>query len=111
MEHLGSYIASGIAVISALVSWLISDSASKARAEILLKNYDLLMARNGAMEINLAKSEQDRMEIHSSLLRLDDTKASKELLDASGKQMERFMLEMDRRFDKLEKLMQEIKKN
>jgi len=95
-----------VSVVGSLVAWLLADAGSKARSEIVAKRADLTETKVNTMEMQLARSEQDRREIHAGLERLDASKASKELVEAEAKQLERFMIEIDRRFDKLETMIE-----
>ena len=58
------------------------------------------------LESRLSRSEKDREELHNRMDRIDQTKASKELLDAFNGNLVQLRNEIDRRFDKLEKMLQ-----
>jgi|FreactTroBogLake_1042271.scaffolds.fasta_scaffold06398_2 hypothetical protein len=94
-------------VLGSIIAWFVADAASKARSEVALKQLEMVVNKNSYLELQMARSEQDRKELHASCERLEATKASKEMADANTKQLERFMEEIDRRFDRLEKIIAE----
>ena len=106
--------------IGSFFLWILADTRSKARLVFVeekmasdRQKQDILMAavleKANHTEIRIAQSEQDRMEIHRSLDRLDAVKASKEVVDGIRSDINSFKAEMDKRFDKLERILE--KKN
>ena len=100
--------------------WILADTRSKAKLVFIeeqmgidRQKQDVFMSmvaeKSNHLEIKLAQSEQDRMEIHRSLDRLDAIKASKEVVDGIRSDINSFKAEMDKRFDKLERILE--KKN
>ena len=101
-----------VPVATGLIAWIASDARSKARAEATEKELAALSAegvalagRVSAVEVALARCEADRSETHRALSRLDDSKASKDVVDGLGKQIATLREDMDKRFDRLERLL------
>lgn len=110
-----------VSIGGSLVAWLMADTRSKTRLQYGEEKMNALerncerdnlqgQAKFGALEVAMAKSEQDRREIHRIIERLDSSKASKELVEAMRSDLGQFKLDMDRRFDRLERLLMEKEK-
>ncbi len=107
------FLSVAIPVGTAFIAWIASDARSKARAEAADKELAAVKTENmalagrvSALEVGLARCEADRSETHRSLDRLDDGKASKDVVDGLGKQIATLRDDMDKRFDRLERLLQ-----
>ena len=59
-----------------------------------------------ALNLSVARSEQDRIEIHRTMQRIDESKASKEMVDAFRGEFATLRGDIDKRFDKLERLLE-----
>ena len=116
-DHWAEAIAGVIAsLLFSCISWLLADARSKARLLFLEDNLKTLKAEHetldkSAMErlayidVRMARSEQDRLEIHRILERLDSVKASKEIVDSFRTEVANLRTDIDRRFDNLERLL------
>ena len=107
-ESLPLVVSLGVSVIA----WIIADARSKSRVAyiddrvmILERESGLLQQARNELEIKLARSEQDRQEIHRGLERLDDSKASKEVVEGFRGEMATLRVDMDKRFDRLERIL------
>jgi len=110
-----------LSVGSSAVGWLISDARSKGRiayieekTEATGKNHDSSLQLHGTrlseIEINCARSDQERAEIHRMIERLDASKASKEVVDGFRSEVANLRIDMDRRFDRIERLIENFYK-
>ena len=99
-----------------VVAWLMADARSKARMTYIEERMHALEAqqdyiaktvleRLGNSEVKLARTEQDRIEIHRLIERLDANKASKEIVDSFRAEVGNLRSDIDRRFDNLERLL------
>ena len=115
-------IALAVSVLSPFVGWLVSDSKGKARAAFLEEKVAALkgdfengkadlVVRTAALEIALARSEQDRLEIHRTIERIDEQKASRETVDGFRADLTAIKADMDKRFDKLERMIEALVSN
>ena len=95
-----------VALVSSTLAWLLADAASKARSESVAQRAAINETKVDRHEIELAKSQQDRVELHSAIDRLEATKESKEMAEANNRTLDRFMVEINRRFDKLEAIVE-----
>ena len=106
-----------VAIIAPIISWILADARSKARALFMeervatLKQDSQREMDNGGLrlntlEIKLARSEQDRIEIHKSVERIDTQKASKEVVDGFRSEIATLRQDIDKRFDKLERILE-----
>jgi hypothetical protein len=102
---------------AAIIAWLIADAKSKSRIAFVEERLasvktviDTVAAdsqgRISAIEVSLARSEQDRYELRRSLDRLDQSKASKEVSDIFSGQLASLRLDMDKRFDRIERILE-----
>lgn len=109
-------IAIGFSILSGLLVWLSGDARSKTRAASLEEkvndfavttnlNLTTLESRMREMEVSLATSRQDRADLHSAYDRLDEQKASKELVDGLRSEIQNMRTDFDKRFDKLESIL------
>lgn len=106
-----------IAVASPLISWLVADARSKARSVFTEEKVAEAKAqwdtsreshesRIAELELNAARSAQDRLDIRRVTDRLDTTKASKELVDGFRSEIQSIRADMDKRFDRLERILE-----
>lgn len=111
-------ISSSIAVVGSITAWLLADARSKARIEFIEEKVNGVKStleivagtsqqRISSVELFQARSEQDRVEIHSNLVRLENGKASKDLVDSLRSDVNNLKLDMDKRFDRLERIIME----
>lgn len=119
-----------LGVGGAALAWLLADARSKARLQYgeermtkleakLEKGLDLLAMQNercdsehsetvervAAAEVRLAKFDQSQTETIRSIDKLEAGKASKELLEALRIEIQQVKLDIDKRFDKLERIL------
>jgi hypothetical protein len=110
-------IAIVVSVGISLAVWLVADARSKARVAFIDEEFSKLQRIHaqsqsefhrtvGEMQIKLGKSEQDRAEIHKQIERIDNVKASKEVVDGFKNEMHILRADMDKRFDRLERLLE-----
>lgn len=115
-------IALGVSVLLPLIGWLVSDSKAKAREGFLEERVTALkqdvesgnaalVVRTSALEVALARSQQDREEIHRAIERIDDQKASRETVDGFRADLTAIKADMDKRFDKLERMIEALVSN
>ena len=62
-------------------------------------------ARLATIEIQNARSDQERIDIHKAIERLDVTKASKDRVDSVVNEITNLKADMDKRFDRIESLL------
>ena len=109
-----------ISSVGAFVSWLISDVKSKSKIlymdeKVLAMRQELdildkiAFERIAVLEIKLAKFEEHREELHRLVTRLDNQKASKDVVDGFRSEITTLRVDMDKRFDRIERLFQETK--
>lgn len=114
-------ISIGVSVVGSIIVMSFYDGKSKAKVlEVEDKISAIKLEHSAAIAINaekvnqldvrLAKSEQDRIDIHRTIERLDQSKASKDVVEGFRNEIENLRVDMDKRFDRLEKLMQERNK-
>jgi len=108
-------------MITTALAWLWGDAKSKARAQfteeklkVLNEKYEAMnkdySERVNSLEQSLVKTEQIGKEVHSALQRLDDSKASKEIVGTFKDDIQLIRNDIDKRFDKLERMIENIKK-
>jgi hypothetical protein len=101
----------GMAVATAVASVLWSDQRQRGKLDAQSREHDKNVARLDALE----QVERQNLAEHSSLettvrlmsvdiARLDNQKASKEVVDGFRREISELKFDMDRRFDKLERL-------
>ena len=106
-----------ISVFGTALTWLIADAKSKSRVEYINEKLeatnkdhesllDFSQSKVSSLEQRIAKSEQDRGEIHRSIERLDSSKASKDIVDGFRTEINTLRLDMDKRFDKIERMLE-----
>lgn len=113
--------ATGIAVglIGSLCAWLVGDARAKARSEITNERVSAMSTSSAAthsdvqnkltaLEVRLARSEQDSVDIHRSLEKLDTTKASRDSVEPLRAALNQLREDIDRRFDRIESLISAI---
>ena len=111
-------IAIVISVIGPLLAWFFSDAQGKGRAAVLAEQARateaetvrvraMADARIRELELQQARSDQDRLEIRRLVERLESDKASKELVEGLKAVLAEMRLEMNRRFTGIEKLLQQ----
>jgi len=108
---IGTIIASTIGIGGAIISWLMGDARSKTRlvfAEERMKlietQLDASSKLHNEAQIAEARSAQDRLEIHRSVDRLDESKASKEMVQNFKEEINLMRADMKAGFGKLESL-------
>jgi len=103
-----------------LLAWLWGDAKSKARAQFLEEKVKILTTRYETMykeysdsksnlEQRLATNEQVNKEMHNNVEKLDDTKASKEMVQLFKEDIQLIRTDIDKRFDKLERMIENLK--
>jgi hypothetical protein len=122
MIAVAGLVLSVLVAIGSLVAWLIGDARSRGRDDALLAEVTDLKKEKGAMaavatlaavqqtqaqtlaslQVELAKSQQDRASIHAEIARVDNQKASREAVDGFRAAIVDMKAEMDRRFDRLD---------
>jgi len=106
-----------VGVITAGVAWLVADARAKTRLSFLEDKISLVMVdldktaqdsrkRISAVELELSRGEQARKEITNNVNRIDNTKASKELVDGFRNEIQTLKSDMDKRFDRIERLLE-----
>lgn len=102
-----------LSILAPVVVWLLNDTRSKTRllfVETRLTASDVLCTANqtriAALEIAQAESTQDRAALHAEITKIDATKASKESLDGFAREVAALRGDMDKRFDKLERILE-----
>jgi hypothetical protein len=117
MPDLNNYWPPLLALIGAIVAWLIADSSFKTRIlaleekvssnKISIDNHTALsQAKFEAIAVQNTASIQDRAELHRITDRLESSKASKEVVEGFKQEVTILRLEMDKRFDRLDRLME-----
>jgi len=105
---------------SSVVAWLLADSKSKSRLGFMEERVVEIKAQQendhkscqeklSSLQIQEAKSQQENEEMHRSIDRLDNAKASKDVVQGLSNQISTLQDEIDRRFDRLEKLVLDTK--
>lgn len=100
------------------LGWLMADSKNKGRVSAVIERTDTAIGaieksathsqeRISALEINMARSDQSRIDIYRVLERLDATKASKEVVDSFRIEITSLRTDMDKRFDRIERLLEQ----
>lgn len=89
------------------------DGKKATRIEVLAEHFetiqgshDDLLLRVNAIEITHARSEQDAVELRRMIDRIDNTKASKEVVDGFRTEVSGLRADMDKRFDRIERLIE-----
>lgn len=102
-----------LSLLAPIVVWLLNDTRSKTRllfVETRLAASETTcsanQARIAALEIAQAESTQDRAALHAEIVKIDATKASKESLDGFAREVAALRGDMDKRFDKLERMLE-----
>ena len=120
-SSVATLIVGGAGMLTTALAWLWGDAKSKARAQFMEEKLKLLnekydsMEKNysdrlNSLEQNLVKTEQIGKEVNSYLQRLDDSKASKEIVGTFKDDIQIIRADIDRRFDKLERMIENIRK-
>ena len=106
------------ALTGTIISWLMTDAKTKGRLIFIEERFNqaqeahakLAHAFNNKVaiyEVKIAKSEQDREAIHTLFNRLETSKASKEVVDGFRFELQTLRVDMDRRFDRIERLLED----
>jgi len=121
-EHVDSILGVAFAIGGSVVAWLVADTRSKARMGFMdekvaghakelgsvRKDADIAGAKKdmrlAALEIKSAECEAAQRELHRAVERIEEQKASKELFDSFRTEVTTMRQDMDRRFDRLERL-------
>lgn len=109
----------GTSLFSGFLAWVVSDARSKSRLEFMTEKVNTLKLEHdkaikahsdkiGAMEIKTATGEQAHVEIHRMIERIDSQKASKEVVDGFRSEISNLRVDMDKRFDKIERLLERV---
>ena len=117
METLIPLWSAAASLVGGLLVWLLADTRSKARLQFLEEKVQAaklaadiplldLTTRSHALECQIARSDQDRLELHRGLDRLEQSKASKDVLDLLKTDLERLEALMEKRFDRLERIIE-----
>ena len=104
-------------VVAAGVAWLIADARIKTRLTFMEEKVDLVTGdiekvseesqkRISLLELATAKNEQAHIETTNNILRLDTTKASKEIVEGFRNEIHTLKSDMDKRFDRIERLLE-----
>lgn len=112
-----SLIAAGASILVSAGAWLIADSKSKSRVIFLEEKLNAMkqttdqaiaasQEKISSLEVRIARSEGDRQEIHRLIEKLDSSKASKEAVDSFRNEVGILRVDMDKRFDRLERLIE-----
>ena len=115
-------ITMALAVAGPIASWLLADARSKAKIAFVEEKLSAIKAdsigvdkehrdRLNNLDVKIAKSEQDRIEIHNMIERVDAIKASKDVVDGIRDDIRTFKVEFGKRFDKLELILERIPKS
>lgn len=113
-------IVGGAGMITTILAWLWSDAKSKARATFLEEKVKVLTTKyetmfkdysdsKSSLEQRLATNEQVNKEIHNTVEKLDDNKASKEMVQLFKEDIQLIRQDIDKRFDKLERMIENLK--
>ena len=107
----GVIISSCVGLGGAILSWLLADARSKTRSEDNAERMKTLEAeveegkhKIGLLEVSQGRSDQANAEIHRSITRLDDSKASKEMVQNFKDEINLMRNDMKSGFNKLESL-------
>lgn len=112
-------IVGGAGMITTVLAWLWGDAKNKARTQfleekvkVLTNKYDAMYKEysdsKSSMEQRLATGEQVSKQIHENVDKLDDNKASKEMVGMFKDDIQLIRQDIDRRFDKLERMIERI---
>ena len=113
----GSYLIAAGGFFGGILAWLLADARSKTRMAFMDEKVKALTDdmsattkmnadKISALEIKQARTEQQAVEINRNLDKLDDTKCSKEMFDGIRSEVSSFKLDMDKRFDRIERLLE-----
>lgn len=107
-----------MAIGSAVVSWLIVDARTKAKLSFLEDKVEglagrmdeqgkSLYSRSSTHDLGIGRLEQSCEEMRRGMERLEETKASRELVDNITDQLATLRADIDKRFDRLERLIEQ----
>jgi len=105
-----------ISLCTYMIGWVIADSKGKSRLTFLEEKVAKFVAeedhrcsglaiRLSTLENSLVRADENRQEVRRVLDRLDAQKASKDVVDGARNEVMILRADMDRRFDKLERLL------
>lgn len=108
-----------LGVVGAILAWLLTDASFKTRMLNLEEKVAAnklssdvtcndLQTKIGYITIQNTRSEQDRNELHHLVDRLESSKASKEVVEGVKQEITILRMEMDKRFDRLDKMLDRI---
>ena len=111
-----AFLAVAVSIGGSLLAWIIADSKAKAALAFLTDAVGSLEEKQDALaktvvekivsaEAKISRLEQDRGEMLRMIERLDNLKASKEIVDQFKTEISNLRGDLDRRFDKLERLL------
>lgn len=107
----------GFGLIAGLLAWYAADVRSKQRLvfveERMRKVEDkqddystVAQQRLGKLDERVLMCDQDRVDLRRSIDRIDATKASKEVVDGIRNDISGLKMDIDKRFDKLERMLE-----
>lgn len=118
VEWSSGWLAVIFSILGSVITWIISDVRSKSRLSYMEEKVEEVKGQlvNG---FNFNRESIDKLndeavrctvtqeQFYKELTRVDSTKASKELVDSFRIEISTLKLDMDKRFDRLERLIQE----
>lgn len=115
-----SIIGIAIGVVSNIIFWIVQDTKIKTEAKINQKNFEEFKASYddelgkthdavSELKTNFQLSKQDREQLHKEILKIESSKANKEVVEGFKSELESLKKDMDKRFDKIEALIQQKK--
>lgn len=110
-------VSAGLTAVAAFLSWYHADGQSKARSSFMEEKINTLERKHDRDEADMDKRVTDvetksiqylteRQEIRRDLERIDNSKASKEVVDNFRNEITNLRTDMDKRFDRIEKLLE-----
>jgi hypothetical protein len=102
-----------VTVLGGIIAWLLADARSKARLTYADERINGFMVqlndattRINVLETEMATSKQDRADLHRGEQRLEDTKASRDVVDGIKGDIQVLRNELSNRFDRVERLIE-----
>lgn len=111
------YWGPALGILGAIIAWFVADTKFKVRIETLEERVNVARGLAESLQssaqdkfdtilLQNATSAADRADIHRQIDKLDSTKASKEVVDSFKQEITVLRLEMDKRFDRLDRLLE-----
>ena len=99
------------------ITWIVADTRSKSKIIFVEEKTNNLKDRLDShgntlndhvkeFSVAMGRSELDRRTIHENMIRLDNQKASKEVVDGFRVEIASLKFDMDKRFDRIERLIE-----